>query len=66
MSRTAVQFAVAKASGGKLPDSKVVPQKAFEDSITKKPNDATCDPSMPGDAFLSSDLTKDQQRAALK
>jgi ribose transport system substrate-binding protein len=66
MSRTAVQFAVAKATGGKLPDSKVVPQKAFEDSITKKPNDATCDPSMPGDAFLSSHLTKDQQRAALK
>jgi ribose transport system substrate-binding protein len=66
MSRTAVQYAVAKATGGKLPDSKVVPQKAFEDSISKKPHDVTCDPSMPGDAFLSSHLTQDQQRAALK
>jgi ribose transport system substrate-binding protein len=65
MSRTAVQFAVAKATGGKVPDSKVVPQKAFEDSIGGDPNPVQCDTSMPGDAFLSSELTKDQQRAAL-
>ena len=65
MSRTAVQFAVAKASGGKVPSSPEVPQKAFEDSITGKPNAVTCDPSLSGDAFLSSHLTKDQIRAAL-
>jgi len=65
MSRTAVQFAVAKATGGKLPESKVVPQKVFEDSITGKPNPVTCDKSMPGDSYLSSHLSKEQQKAAL-
>jgi ribose transport system substrate-binding protein len=65
MSRTAVQFAVAKATGGKIPSSPVVPQKAFEDSITGKPNQVTCDKSLSGDAFLSSHLTKGQIKAAL-
>jgi ABC-type sugar transport system substrate-binding protein len=65
MSRTAVQFAVAKATGGKVPSSPVVPQKAFEDSISGKPNPVTCDPSLSGDAFLSSHLSHDQIKAAL-
>jgi ribose transport system substrate-binding protein len=65
MSRTAVQFAVAKATGGKIPSSPEVPQKAFEDSLSGQPNPVTCDKEMPGDAFLSSHLTKPQQRAAL-
>jgi ribose transport system substrate-binding protein len=66
MSRTAVQFAVAKATGGKIPGSTEVPQKAFEDSISKEPNPVTCDKSMPGDAFMSSHLAKPQQRTALR
>jgi ABC-type sugar transport system substrate-binding protein len=65
MSRTAVQFAVAKATGGKVPSSPVVPQKAFEDSISGQPNKVTCDPSLSGDAFLSSHLSHDQIKAAL-
>ena len=65
MSRTAVQFAVAKATGGKVPDSTEVPQKAFEDSISGQPNKVTCDPTLSGDAFLSSHLTKPQIKAAL-
>jgi ribose transport system substrate-binding protein len=65
MSRTAVQFAVAKATGGKVPGSTEVPQKAFEDSISGQPNKVTCDPSLSGDAFLSSHLTKPQIKAAL-
>jgi ribose transport system substrate-binding protein len=65
MSRTAVQFAVAKATGGKVPSSPVVPQKPFEDSISGSPNKVTCDPSLSGDAFLSSHLSKDQIKAAL-
>jgi ribose transport system substrate-binding protein len=65
MSRTAVDFAVAKATGGQVPSSPVVPQKAFEDSLSGKPNPVTCDPSLSGDAFLSSHLTKDQIKAAL-
>jgi ribose transport system substrate-binding protein len=65
MSRTAVQFAVAKATGGKVPSSNEVPQKTFEDSVSGKPNPVTCDKSMPGDSYLSSHLTKAQQKAAL-
>jgi ribose transport system substrate-binding protein len=65
MVRLAVDFAVAKASGGKLPPSTVSPQKAFEDSITGTPHKPTCDPSLPGTAFLSSHLTPAQQRKAL-
>src|SRR4051812_44150454 len=56
MSRTAVQFAVAKATGGKIPASTEVPQKPFEDSISGQPNKVTCDPTLSGDAFLSSHL----------
>jgi ribose transport system substrate-binding protein len=66
MVRTAVDFAVAKASGGQIPSSTVVPQKPFEDSITKQPHPPTCDPNLSGDAFLSSHLTKPQIAAALK
>jgi ABC-type sugar transport system substrate-binding protein len=65
MVRTAVDFAVAKASGGQIPASTVVPQKPFEDSIAKQPHPPTCDPTLSGDAFLSSHLTKPQIRAAL-
>lgn len=66
MVRTAVQFAVAKASGGTVPASTEVPQKPFEDSITGQPNKPKCDRSLPGDAFLSSHLSKAQILAALK
>jgi ribose transport system substrate-binding protein len=65
MSRTAVQFAVAQATGGKPPASKVVPQKAFEDSVAGQPHPVTCDPAMPGDSYLSSHLSKPAQKAAL-
>jgi ribose transport system substrate-binding protein len=65
MVRTAVDFAVAKASGGQVPASPVVPQKAFEDSLTGQPHTVQCDPSMPPDAFLSSHLTHTAQKAAL-
>jgi ribose transport system substrate-binding protein len=65
MSRTAVDFAVAKATGGKIPASTVVPQKAFEDSLSGQPHPVTCDKSMPGDAFMSSHLTHQQQLKAL-
>ena len=65
MVRTAVDFAVAKASGGQVPASPVVPQKAFEDSLSGKPHPVQCDPSMPPDAFLSSHLTHPAQKSAL-
>jgi ribose transport system substrate-binding protein len=65
MVRTAVDFAVAKATGGTVPASTVVPQKAFEDSVTGKPHPVECDHSMPSDAILSSHLTHAAQKTAL-
>ena len=65
MVRTAVDFAVAKATGGQIPASTVVPQKAFEDSLTGKPHPVECVSSLPADAILSSHLTHAQLKAAL-
>ena len=64
MVRIALDYAVAKATGGKIPSTNV-PQKAFEDSLTGKPHNIDCDPSMPSDAILSSHLTHAAQLAAL-
>jgi ribose transport system substrate-binding protein len=64
MSRTAVDFAVAIASGGTQPESPVVKNVAFEDSLASPPN-VQCDKSMPNDAIMSSHLTKEEQKAAL-
>jgi ABC-type sugar transport system substrate-binding protein len=66
MVRTAIQYAVAKATGGQLPASTEVPQKPFEDSITGQPNKPKCDKELSGDAFLSSHLSKAQIADALK
>jgi ribose transport system substrate-binding protein len=65
MVRTAVDFAVAKATGGTIPSSTVVPQKSFEDSLTGKPHPVECVPSLPSDAILSSHLSHAQLKAAL-
>jgi ribose transport system substrate-binding protein len=66
MSRLAIDFAVAKASGGTIPSSNIYPQSAFEDSLSGSPHPVTCDRTLPMDAFLSSQLSHDQQAAALK
>ncbi|GAA0312856.1 substrate-binding domain-containing protein [Kineococcus aurantiacus] len=66
MGRLAVQYAVAKASGGVLPDSTEYPQTAFEDSLSGQPHPVTCDDQLPPDAFVSSTLSKEQQIAALE
>jgi ribose transport system substrate-binding protein len=64
MSRTAVDFAVALATGGTPPASPVVKNVAFEDSLATPPI-VQCDPDMPSDAIMSSHLTKEEQKAAL-
>jgi ribose transport system substrate-binding protein len=66
MVRTAIQFAVAKATGGEVPASTEVPQKAFEDSISGKPNPVLCDNALSGEAILSSHLSKAELAASLK
>jgi ribose transport system substrate-binding protein len=63
-SRTAVDWAVALATGGTPPASAVVENVQFEDSLATPPK-VQCDTSMPSDAIMSSHLTLAEQRAAL-
>jgi ribose transport system substrate-binding protein len=56
MVRTAVQDAIAKAAGGTPPKSLSVKNATAEDSVSGKPKKPECDPSLPGDAILSSGL----------
>jgi ribose transport system substrate-binding protein len=66
MVRTAVQFAVAKATGGEIPASTEVPQKPFEDSISGNPHGVECNKSLSGEAILSSHLDEKELAASLK
>lgn len=66
MSQLAVDYAVAKATGGTVPNSTVYPQSAFEDSVSGSPHPVMCEPNLPPDAFVSASLTPAQQIAALK
>jgi ribose transport system substrate-binding protein len=64
MVRTAVDFAVAKASGGKIPASDTVKNTMFDNSLNPKIG-VHCDPSLPGDAILSTHLSKAKLKKAL-
>lgn len=66
MVRTAIQFAVAEATEGTPPSSNKVPQKAFEDSITGKPNPVMCNEKLSGEAILSSHLSEEELAAAIE
>jgi ribose transport system substrate-binding protein len=55
--RLAIQWAVALATGGKKPASTHFPSLVFEDSTTGKPNPVRCRPSLPGDIYLSAELS---------
>jgi len=66
MVRTAIDFAVAKATGGEEPASTEVPQKAFENSITGKPHPVMCNEKLSGEAILSSHLSEEELAASLE
>lgn len=63
--RLAVQWAVAAATGGTPPASSTFEAPVFENSVTGDPNPVQCDPSLPGDIYLSAQLPKDQQAAVI-
>ncbi len=63
--RLAVQWAVAKATGGQVPDSTTFKAPEFENSVTGKPNPVECDANLPGDIYLSAELSKQAQAAAI-
>ncbi|MCS5714030.1 substrate-binding domain-containing protein [Herbiconiux sp. CPCC 205716] len=64
--RLAVQYAVAKATGGVLPDTTTFDAPVFEDSVTSTPNPVECEADLPGDIFLSAEMTPQDQAALLK
>lgn len=65
MVRTAVQFAVADASGGEVPKSTEVPREEFENSFTEDPEPVLCKPALGDEAILSTHLTDAQLKEAL-
>jgi len=65
MVRTAVQFAVAEASGGKVPESTEVPREEFENSFTDEPEAPLCKSALGDEAILSTRLTDQQLEEAL-
>lgn len=64
--RLAVQTAIAKASGGKVPSETVFKAPMFENSRTKTPSDVQCRSDLPGDIYLSAQLSADDQAKLLK
>ena len=64
--RLAVQHAVARATGGVIPSSDVFEAPVFENSITDDPNPVTCRDDLPGDIYLSAQMSAEDQAALLK
>lgn len=64
--RLAIQWAVALATGGTQPDSPTYPSLPFEDSVSGTPNPVTCEPDLPGDIYLSAEMSGEDQAALLK
>jgi ribose transport system substrate-binding protein len=65
-SRLAMQHAIARATGGEVPKDDVYPSTAFEDSVTGSPNPVTCEKDLPGDIYLSAEMSGDQQAKVIQ
>lgn len=64
--RLAVQQAVARATGGVIPSSDTFEAPVFENSVTGDPNPVTCRDDLPGDIYLSAEMSAEDQAALLK
>jgi ribose transport system substrate-binding protein len=64
--RLAVQWAVAKATGGTPPKETQFAAPSFEDSASGQPHQVTSDRKLPGDAYLSAELSGADQAALFK
>jgi ribose transport system substrate-binding protein len=60
-SRLATDWAIALATGGKVPSQKVYPSTMFEDSVSGKPSPVQCRKDLPGDVYLSAKMSGDAQ-----
>jgi len=63
--RLAVQWAVAKVTGGKDPTENIFKAPVFENSVSGKPNPVQCRKDLPGAIYLSSELPADDQAKAV-
>lgn len=61
--RLAVDYAIARATGGKIPTADSFKGPIFEDSVSKKPNGVQCDKTLPGDVYLSAQMPGTEQAA---
>lgn len=64
--RTAMQYAIAEATGGELPSSDTHQHALFEDSVSGDPNPVECESDLPGDIYLSAEMSPEDQAALLK
>jgi ribose transport system substrate-binding protein len=64
--RLAVDWAVALATGGTPPSSKQFEAPTFEDSVSGTPNPVTCKKDLPGDIYLSAQMSGEDQAKLLK
>src|ERR1700730_14691020 len=63
--RPAVQWAFAAATGGKPPEETVFKGPVFENSVTGKPHPVECRKDLPGQIYLSAELSTDDQVKAI-
>ena len=64
--RLAMQYAIAEATGGELPSEDTHQHDLFENSVTGDPNPVECEPDLPGDIYLSAEMSPEDQAALLK
>jgi ribose transport system substrate-binding protein len=63
--RLAVQWAVAAATGGKPPEEEIFKGPVFENSVSGKPNPVQCRKDLPGQIYLSAELSPEDQTKAV-
>lgn len=64
--RLAVQHAVARATGGVIPEETTFAAPVFEDSVSGTPNAVTCRDDLPGDVYNSAEMDPEEQAALLE
>jgi ribose transport system substrate-binding protein len=64
--RLAVQHAIARATGGVIPKATAFAAPVFEDSVSESPSAVQCRTDLPGDIYLSAEMSADDQAALLK
>jgi ribose transport system substrate-binding protein len=63
--RLAVDWAVAKATGGQEPTETIFKAPNFENSVTGKPSAVQCRKDLPGSIYLSAEMSGDDQAKAV-